>query len=495
VYDWVDFVLNIGEANTQGHTGGTYGFGKTISYVVSCANAVVIHSRTIHRGRVQTRLIACALGERFSRQTKLYTGRHWWGGGDADDEAPMPVTGREADRIARLVGMPEFERDDTGTNILVVAPDLGGRTAEQMMRFIAESVTWHLWPKLMRHEGTQTMDIHVGWNGDPLVIPRPEDRPPLHGFVQAFQAILEEEPGNDSTPGLRVDKIRCLRPKTDVGMLATVPLIYRERVAVDDGSDPDNSEAPKPAAVITGISHHVALLRTPGLVVDYLEGPTPPEGGTEWAGVFRAHDDQDAHFAAAEPPTHDSWNPELLPKSSGRTIVNVGLREIKIALENRWAQRKKPVHVDVASTAVVADELAHLVGAIEARGRGRRRKEPVPSKPGAQRPKVDFTYSTPIELDGELATLARLSVIPAPASTGTTLYVNVAAALDGNSADADLDPHLSLVEARVAGEPIVLSGLSGALALEFNGPVDVELVARRGPETTVLFDVEAEPIR
>jgi hypothetical protein len=98
-------------------------------------------------------------------------------------------------------------------------------------------------------------------------------------------------------------------------------------------------------------------------------------------------------------------------------------------------------------------------------------------------------------LDGELATLARLSVSPAPASTGTTLYVNVAAALDGNSADADLDPHLSLVEARVAGEPIVLSGLSGALALEFNGPVDVELVARRGPETTVLFDVEAEPIR
>ena len=45
----------------------------------------------------------------------------------------MPVTGREADRIARLVGMPEFETDDTGTNILVVAPDLGGRTAEQAM--------------------------------------------------------------------------------------------------------------------------------------------------------------------------------------------------------------------------------------------------------------------------------------------------------------------------------------------------------------------------
>src|SRR4051794_40505304 len=47
VYDWVDFVLNVGEANKQGHTGGTYGFGKTIAYVVSSANAVVIHSRTV----------------------------------------------------------------------------------------------------------------------------------------------------------------------------------------------------------------------------------------------------------------------------------------------------------------------------------------------------------------------------------------------------------------------------------------------------------------
>lgn len=496
IYDWVDLVLNVGEANTQGHTGGTYGFGKTISYVVSAANAVVIHSRTIHRGRPQTRLIACALGEKFSHRGTLYTGRHWWGGDEREDEAPAPVTGREADRVARLIGMPEFESDETGTNILVVAPDLGGRAAEQAMRFIAESVTWHLWPKLMRHRGTQTMDIHVGWNGNPLKIPKPEERPPLHGFAQAFQAILDHETGEDSIPGLRIEKIRCLRPKADVGVLSTVPLIYRDRVTADDGSNPDDSEAPRPAAAISGICHHVALLRTPGLVVDYLEGPPPPEGGTEWAGVFRADDEQDSHFAAAEPPTHDSWNPELLPKSPGRTIVNVGLREIKVALENRWAQRKKPAHIDVASTALVADELAHLVGAIEARGRGRRRRDPTaPSKPVATRPKVDFTYSAPIELDGDLATLARLSVSPAPSSSGTTLHFSVAAALDGNSADSDLDPYLSLVEARVAGKPIAVSGLSGALTIDFAMPVEVELVARRGPETTVLFDVEAEPVR
>ena len=494
IYDWVDFVLNVGEANTQGHSGGTYGFGKTISYVVSSANAVVIHSRTNHRGRPQSRLIACAIGGKFSDKGKLYTGRHWWG--EAGGEAPIPVTGAEADRIARTIGMPEFERDDTGTNILVVAPDLGGRTPEQAMRFIAESVTWHLWPKLMRRRGKQAMEIDVSWNGGPVVIPKPEERPPLHGFAQAFRAILDGDTKNNVTPGLRVDEIRCQRPKVDVGILATVPLIHRERVPVDDGSDVEDSEAPKPAAAITGVCHHVALLRTPELVVDYLEGPPPPEGGTEWVGVFRAHEDQDAHFAAAEPPTHDSWNSELLPKSAGRTIVNVGLREIRVALENRWAQRKQAERAEAASTAVVADELAHLIGAIEGKGRGRRLQDLVNPKSSVARPKVDFTFSAPIELDGDLATLARLSVSAAPSSNGTTLQFSVAAALDGSSADAELDPHLSIVAARVGGELVEVGSRSGTLTLDHSaGPVDVELITRRGPETTVLFDVEAEPIR
>lgn len=494
-YDWVDFVLNVGEANTQGHTGGTYGFGKTIAYVVSAANAVVIHSRTIHGGRPQTRLIASALGEKFARKGKLYTGRHWWAA--SGDDAPVPVTGRQADRIATRIGMPEFGEEETGTNILVIAPDLGGRTPEQAMRFIAESVTWHLWPKLMRHRGKRAMDISVSWNGQPVAIPRPEERPPLHGFAQAFQAIIDDDvDGRSSTvPGLQVESIRCQRPKADIGRLAIVPLIHRDRMTVDDGADPDDSEAPKPAASITGPCHHVALLRTPELVVDYVEGPPPPEGQTEWAAVFRVNDEQDHHFAAAEPPTHDSWNPELLPKSPGRTIVNVGLRELKAVLDLRWGHRRKPTHADVASTALVADELAHLVGPIDGRGRGKRSKDPVPAGPGSARPKVDFTHSAPLELAGVLATLARMRVTPVPGSSGTRLHFRVAAALDGSAGDGELDPRLAVVQARIGDEPVAVEGVGGILDINHTQAVEVELVARRGPETTVLFDVEAEPVK
>lgn len=492
-YDWVDFVLNVGEANTQGHTGGTYGFGKTISYVVSAANAVVIHSRTTHRGRTQSRLIACAIGEKFTRQGKWFTGRHWWG--ETGDEAPVPVTGREADRISTAIGMPQFEDGETGTNILIVAPDLGGRSPEQAMRFIAESVTWHLWPKLMPRKGRRVpMRIHVSWNGEEIPIPRPEERPPLHGFAQAFRAVLDGEAAKD-VPGLKIDPIHCLRPKARVGTLVTVPLIHRERVQVDDGHDPDDPDSPRAAAAISGVCHHVALLRTPELVVDYLEGPPPPEGGTEWAGVFRAHDDQDKHFAPAEPPTHDSWNPELLPKGPGRTIVNVGLREIRTSLENRWAARKRAGHAEVASTALIADELAHLIGSVDGRGRGKRRKESGGNPPGATRPKVDFVFSGPIELEGELATVARVRVTPAPSSGTTRLHVAVAAALDGNSADAELDPDLALIAANVAGVPTEVAGRTKALTLDSVDPVELELIVRRGPETTVLFDLEAEAVR
>ena len=273
---------------------------------------------------------------------------------------------------------------------------------------MAESVTWHLWPKLTPRRGKQAMDIYVSWNGDPVTIPKPEDRPPLHGFAQAFQALLDDD-APDATLGLRLDEIRCGRPKADVGVLATVPLIHRERVHGRRRLGPRRrrgAASRRPRSPASATTSHSCGPRNSSSTTS--KGPPPPEGGTEWAGVFRARDEQDDHFAAAEPPTHDSWNPELLPKSSGRTIVNVGLREIKAALENRWAPRKKPAHVDVASTALVADELAHLVGAIDGRGKGRRRKEPVPSKPGAARPKVDFTFSAPIELADGLGTLARL---------------------------------------------------------------------------------------
>lgn len=488
-YDWVDFVLNVGKQNLQEQTGGTYGFGKTITYIVSLADAVVIHSRTMHRGRPQTRLIACAIGDEFEHAGRLHTGRHWWGSDTVG--SPLPITGRDADRIAAAIGMPEFVDDELGTNVLILQPDFGGRTPEQAMQFVAESVTWHLWPKLMQHAHRRLapMQVDVLFDGEHVPVPRPEDRPPLHGFAQAFRALLDDVDEGRRPDGLERTVIRSLRPKRDIGDLVTVPLVSRARADVDDGHDAANEDSPSPAASIVGVCHHVALLRAPELVVDYVAGPSPADGGTEWAAVFRSRPENDPHFAAAEPPTHDSWQPELLEKSAGKTIVKVALQRIREFLDERWGSRPDAVSASSSSsTAVVADALAGLVRAAPDKGAGRERG----GGGGGGRPRqarVDILQTDVVLVDGEPATTAILRVYPKPGTDCTHLEVSVGVALDEGGSDPHLDPGLRLVSAAFDGTDLKLGGTTARLDLPGTSELDVELTIGRSAETAVQVDV------
>jgi hypothetical protein len=490
VYDWVDFVLNVGKPSSQGLSGGTYGFGKTICYVVSAVNSVVVHTRTMHRGRPQTRLIACAIGSEFKHQRQLCTGRHWWGRSSA--EGPGPLTGAQADKLAAEIGMPAFEDDELGTNLLIVDPDLAGRSLSQAMTFIAESVTWHLWPKRMELDGQLAMDIEVSCNGETVEIPDPEDRPPLQGFAQAFRVLHEDLTDDELPPGVKLDEIRASRPKAHIGTLVTVPLVQRDRATVDDGHDPSNAETPKPAAMITGPAHHVALLRAPDLVVDYLEGPRATEGGIEWAGVFKCKDEHDHRFALAEPPTHDSWQPELLPKGQDKTIVNVGLREIRGVIERLWTPATPADTPQVTSTAHVADGLAHLVRSTDGRGAGPKQgKSGGSSSHGAR---IRINGARPLTYQGRPATLLEAVVTPKASSAGTRVRIAVGAALDGTTSDDTLDPDLHLVSASWNGTTADLSGTQETLELNTRTEQVLEILVTRGPTTSVLFDLTAETL-
>ncbi len=489
-YDWVDFVLNVGKANTARHTGGTYGFGKTIAFVVSKVNSVVIHSKSRRNGKIQSRLIACAIGDEFKRGGYLCTGRHWWG--RSVDGMPHPVTGGAADRIAASIGMPPFEEGETGTTIMVVDPDFAERTGEQAMTFIAESAAWYLWPKMMERSSKVPMTIVVTWNGNGIQIPSPSERPPLYGFAQAFRAMLDGSDTDNQPAGTRHDVIRCMKPKTAIGDLVTVPLVVRERAIVDDGHDPHEEDSPRPAAVISGPAHHVALLRTPELVVDYLLGPVPLEGGMEWAGVFRCRPEHDASFAAAEPPTHDSWRTELLPSRRDRTIVNVGLREIRNVLDNRWAPRPTIRDTDTTSTAAIAAELAGLVRTTEARGSGRPPRGT--GTPNLREPKarIEVVHSGPVVKDGVVMTRVKFRVTHRDGSPGTHLSIACGAALDGTTVDMDLDPVLQLVEARFLDQTTLLNGTNAELSVMSEEPVEIELFVSRSRDTTVLLDIHPE---
>ncbi len=491
VYDWVDFVLNVGKANTAPHTGGTYGFGKTISYVVSEVNTVVIHTRAARNGTLETRLIACAIGTEFSRAGTLHTGRHWWGvnvGG-----TPTPMTGWEADRVAADLGMPPFGPGQTGTNLMVVCPDWGGRTRVQARSFLSETTLWQLWPKMMVRDGMKPMEVTLRWDGADTPLPTLRDRPPLDAFADAYRLILDRTPEDDLPPQARRTTVRCERPIADTGVLVSMPFVQRTRPDIDDGHSADAPDGPPPAAAITGPSHHVALLRTPELIVQYLEGPPSPEAAIEWAAVFRAADGWDDSFRDSEPPTHDSWQPDLLSKGQGRTVVNVTLRNIRRELIERWGARPQVDDPTNISVAPVANMLGHLIPTLGGRGPG----GCTPSaggSPGRPRPSIAVLATGPVQTPNGPATAVTLRVRQTTGSTGTRLTLSAGAALDGATSDQGYDPELRLLRAELPSGPVQLSGLRASLVLAGITSSDLTVVVARGAGTSVLLNVDADPV-
>jgi hypothetical protein len=450
----------------------------------------VIHSHASIDGEIQPRLIACAIGGEFSREGRLCTGRHWWGRREGD--SALPVEGDEADVLAEAIGMPAIGKHETGTNVMIVAPDFGGRTYSQAMSFIVESILWHLWPKLIERAGVAPMRISIDWNGTEIPLPPLETRPPLHAFAQAFRALLRDiDLESAEAVGLRKETVNCKRPKVLTGDLVSVAAVQRARVPVDDGHREDDVDSPRPAASIVGPSHHIALMRAPELVVTYLTGPVPPEGGIEWAAVFRCRPELDAQFALAEPPTHDSWNPDLLPRGQDRTIVNVTLREIWEAMERRWQPAEPSGSGDPMSVARIADDLAHLVHSQPASGPGRVRGGGTPAPP-RRKAGVDVKSAKPVCAEGSPATRVVMQVTPTSGSERTVVRISVAAALDGVRGSTEVDPDLQV--AAITGEAVtsILDGTAAEVTVSGSKRAEFEILIRRGPDTTVLIDATTE---
>lgn len=487
-YDWVDFILNVGKANTDGMTGGTYGFGKTIAYIASRPHTIVVHSRAMHNGAPVSRLIACSIGSQFALGGILHTGRHWWGKDDSRE--PVPLEGIEADTLAARLGMPDIDEGSLGTNILILDPDFGHRTVQQGMTFIAESVLWHLWPKLVGDD--RAMDIRTTLDGSEISIPKPNSRPPLNHFVAAYSALRGD--GGEPTAVVRLHEIK--RNKERLGRLATVPFPtppFSTPVAIDDGHKPDDPDSPPPASPFTNRAcNHTVLLRSPELVVEYREGP-PAKEGIEWAGVFRAEDALDDAFAHAEPPTHDSWQPNLVTLRDQRLRVLKALREIDQAVLTQWGKPKPAAAAESTSTASVANALSHLIGT-SGQGKGR---PGAPGRGGAgkrgpKRASIELLDAGPRMLGNQTASYLRCLVTPPKGADVTVVTVSVGVALDGATSDATLDPQLELVSAEFEGNRETLEGHRSEFKVFGDEPVHAVICAKRSSASSVLWDVSTD---
>ncbi|GAA1989799.1 hypothetical protein [Kitasatospora viridis] len=309
--DFVSFIRNIGEPRDTPLGGGTYGFGKGIFYLLSKPGTILVHSRCrTGGGDLETRLIGCTLWKSYVASEpegdRRYTGRHWWG--DTSGDVVEPLAGPEAEAMVRRLGLKPFGPDETGTSVVILDPSLDGLSPAQSADYLAETITWHLWPKMLsKGDGRPAMQFSVTCDGRGHDVPDPRETRPLNMFVAAYETM-------EGSDGIRLD---CLRPSRFLGRFGLVKRIMP-------------SLEPTHASRMLGIEtlvHHVCLMRPAELVVTYYSGPKPSSENQGYAGVFRADQSMDEIYARAEPPTHDAWNPQSLEKPES-TYVSSTFRRI-----------------------------------------------------------------------------------------------------------------------------------------------------------------------
>jgi hypothetical protein len=344
--DFVNFIRNVGAARDTDQGGGTYGYGKTALYLTSGCGAIVVDTLTLTAEGPQRRLIGCQLGEAYARDGVRYTGRNWWGEA-AGEDLVEPLTGEAAVRLASRLGLPEREDGATGTSIMILDPDLGGETTHAAVSSIEEIILWFFWPKMIDAGAGPAMTFSLEDQTGVRSVRHPDEVAPLDLFADAYRKLR--------SGGADVREIRSQRPAQRLGRLAVRRGFRTPRIRFRE-TDP----------LIPHTCRHIAVMRPVELVVRYYEGRELPDERQEWAGVFICDSDPivERAFADSEPPAHDDWIPENLPRGHAKTFVRVAIRElINVAAAAGGTARAAPgAGAQGPSLARAADSMARLLG-------------------------------------------------------------------------------------------------------------------------------------
>ncbi|MEA9984611.1 hypothetical protein [Subtercola sp. RTI3] len=319
-------------------------------------SSILVDTRTIVEGRLQRRLMAASLGRRFDRDDVRFTGRHWWGA-IADDGIPDPLIDEEAQVLGSLLGLAGFSGDDTGTDVYILDADFGVAlddsdddpvepTPEEAAKFIASAISWNLWPKMIGNPAG--MSFHVDLDGTAIPIPDPTTDAQLRPFTKALEMVRSG--GGHQYRRAAYGEIGRLAVETEL----IIPGVL--------GSTDSKARA------FEGPSHHVARMRDAELIVDYIEGPAPVDVAIKYGGVFRASQQADDEFAAAEPPTHDNWVEQGLSPSA-LSIVRGARQWIRGRLRTMYEQTA-PSGTAIGGLGALSSRLAILAPALTAGGAG-----------------------------------------------------------------------------------------------------------------------------
>lgn len=314
--DFVQFMRNIGEPRDTALGGGTYGYGKSIFYRSSHASTILVNTRVSYQGHLQQRLMGASITDPYEGEGKRrFTGRHWWG--EVRDDVVMPLLDGAAKSVCENLGLSTFDGKETGTDIVVLLPDLSlddlNGDVQKLANSLRGAIYWHLWPKMVRRRGQMPIKFELRVHGHRLEFPELSGLPILADFADALNN-LDSKRSSEFSLRKMDRKIGSYIETIPIGYLET--RIHLNRLGENGGSIKSiMAHSPFQPPV-----RHIARMRSPELVVDYFQGDqlTFPEIG--YVGVFKVCDDFDEVFASSEPPTHDNWASSMLSGNS-RGIV------------------------------------------------------------------------------------------------------------------------------------------------------------------------------
>lgn len=474
--DFVNFLRNVGAARDTPHGGGTYGYGKTSLYALSRASTIITDTQTTCDGIPVRRIMGCHLGDAFEAvadgERRRYTGRHWWGRDDAAGGVE-PLEGSEATEASELLGLPHRDESRPGTTIAIVAPHVD--RGEDLRAELVETVLWNFWPRMCGFTPSERkIDVRLDFEGEEVEIPAPEHYPPLDLYAEALRNARGEGDGEVTT-------IRSGKPIADLGRLSIVRGLHAPR----------NLMALREDSPMREQAHAIALMRPVELVVRYLPGEAFADKRFEWAGVFicSKEDEIEKAFAVAEPPAHDDWIPDMLPKGRSKTFVNVALRELKLAAAT-YVQPKAALGTGEdrgPSVAKTAAKLGRLLSSTSGKGPGKA------TSPGGIGSKKKITISAPRFVGLEHHDGQRIAKFEAELTNDGSrpeliLQANPHLVLDGSSTSADDLPgditidllDLSLNDVIAGAEGIRIAEVQGTVSCRVTVPEDAAVGIRFG---------------
>ena len=383
--NYVAFLLNIGQEHHDATSGGAFGFGKSVFFRASVPKTILIYTRTKNAAeQIESRLIGVTLN-RIPGDTQ-HTGRHWWCEPAVvnGQDVPRPIIGDKADKLGEILGFKVYTGDETGTAIAVIGPEFEnlkrvGHTNQDsklLADCIAEAANFWYWPR-MEGGGKQDGKLRCKvWHEKNLVIPFDyAETAPFKAYKECLSVIQKAvasggNPGLTNTPFQQFHEIKYQYKR--VGYLCLTKYLRADRQPFKSRIvDPDTGTVMShPLGSILwktvneeATNRHVALIRSPGQVIQYLRLPECSDNMMEYAAVFFLHPEGAnggellQYFTKSEPAAHDRWESnnnagpvantlnkikELVrdfarPESQGASSPASGLGNVSSSLASLWS--------------------------------------------------------------------------------------------------------------------------------------------------------------